>query len=334
MLFMFYGSGWKPSSNYGRLRFAVLDQDGGSDIVGAAVLAASQSLPYSVKMLPSGSLASLTAAVDKGTFHVGVFVPPGASAALLAAVHTNASYDPSAALSFIFDEGRGGSAMAPLLRAAASQIGAVASGRCSGALLAINAGASVGTLNAMVLVQPVAARLVNLHPVPIAGMATVAGIAVIDLWVITLAATSIMLGLYDGWEREGIRRDQQIAFRIAHVLLSIGFVSLWAPVVTVGLGAQLGADTFFQMWAFCWLFMSSFAFIITTLMRSLGMALGGVRTPPLGDIRRSSNAHALTLSSVRAGCACAVPHPEPGVQLCSDADGALPLHRPELQLSA
>ena len=276
MLFLFYGSGWKPSTYYSRLRFAVLDLDGGADLVGGAVLSAAQTLPYSILPQPSsGSLASLSAAVDAGTFHVGIYVPAGASAALLAAVLSNgASYDPTAQLSFIFDEGRGGSAMAPLLRAAAAQIGAVASAKCAGALLAMNAGAAVGTLNTAVLVQPVSARLVNLHPVPIAGEATVAGIAVITIWITVLAATTIVLGVYDGWEAAGIRRDQQIAFRLLHLVLTVGFIALWPPVVTVGLGAHLSVHTFFAMWAFCWLFMTCFASIITALFRTLGAPLG------------------------------------------------------------
>jgi uncharacterized phage infection (PIP) family protein YhgE len=84
-----------------------------------------------------------------------------------------------------------------------------------------------------------------------------------------LASTSIMLKGFDAWEEAGIRRDHQIAARIVHEALSVGILSLWPVVVMVGLGASISASTFFTMWAYVWLFMSVFGYIITALFRSL-----------------------------------------------------------------
>jgi hypothetical protein len=65
--------------------------------------------------------------------------------------------------------------MAPLLRSAAAQIGAVAAAECTGALLTSFATANVSSLNPSVLVRPVAVTVDNLHPVPFPGMAIVSG---------------------------------------------------------------------------------------------------------------------------------------------------------------
>lgn len=249
----------------------MLDNDGG--LVGTSLLSAAHSLPYTIVPV-TGSAASLLADVDRGKYHAGFFANAGASAALALALHSNANYDPTTAISFVYDEGRGGSAMKPILLSAAAQVGAVAGAHCAGALLASNGATPAGQLNPRVLVSPVQATIVNLHPVPYPGMATVAGIAVIDLWIMTLAAATIMLGLYDGWEAAGVRRDQQIMFRIAHLLLAVGILSLWPPAVMAGLGETLSPSKFFAMWAFCWLFMTTFGTIIVTLFRSLGPALG------------------------------------------------------------
>ena len=97
----------------------------------------------------------------------------------------------------------------------------------------------------------------------------------IDLWVIVLATSTIVLKIYDGWEEAGVRRDHQIYLRICHTVLSIGMISLFPAVVTVGLGATLSAAQFFSMWAFSWLFMTTFGLIIIALFRSLGPGLGG-----------------------------------------------------------
>ena len=181
MLFLFYGSGWKPAQYYERLRFAVLDLDGG--LVGTSTLAGAQSLPYGLTVVSGSSLASIRHDVDSGIFNAAIVASAGASTALLAAATSSAPYDPTTALTFIWDEGRGGSSLAPLLRAAAAQIGAVAAAECTGALLTTTfSTANVSSLNPVVLVRPVAVTVDNLHPVPFAGMATAASIAVIDLW--------------------------------------------------------------------------------------------------------------------------------------------------------
>ena len=78
-----------------------------------------------------------------------------------------------------------------------------------------------------------------------------------------------MLKWYDSWEAAGVRRDHQIAARVLHEALSVGFISLWPAVVLAGLGANLSKGQFFAMWAYCWLFMGVFGYIITALFRSL-----------------------------------------------------------------
>lgn len=255
----------------------VLDADGGP-LVGPALLAATGGVPWTVTVRDAccNTLASIEAEVDHGRFHLALVASPGASAALLASLGAaSVPYDPASALTYIYDEGRI-SSLAPLLRTAAAQIAAAASGRVQLALLAHVGSAPVSSLNLRLVAQPVGLRAVNLHPVMYQGESTAAGISIIDLWVITLAATTIMLQVYDKWDAAGIRRDEQVLARITHELLSIGFISLWHPVTLAGLGAEFSARQFFSIWAFTWLFMSSFGLIITALFRGLGPSLGAL----------------------------------------------------------
>jgi hypothetical protein len=265
------------------LHLAVVDLDGG--FVGTALLTAARSpdMPLSLTVLDGAALsfADVSAAVDAGCYHAALVALPGASAALAAAARNVSAVAPvSAPLAFVFDEGRGGSAVASLLRSVSAQLTGAASAMTTRALLTSAAadGAAAAALNAGVLASPVHTRVLTLHPVAHAGEHTAAGIAFIDLWIIMLAATSAQLQFYEGtWERAaGIRRDHTVLARMTHEVLVAGALAFWAPVVLRGLGAPLDAPTFFALWAYIWLSLTTFGFIITALMRNLGPARGNL----------------------------------------------------------
>jgi hypothetical protein len=270
-----------------RLHLAVVDLDGG--VVGAAMLAATVSpdMPLSLTVLDGAAyttFADVSAAVDAGRYHAALVALPGASAALTAAARNVSAAAPptplSPALAFVFDEGRGGSGIASLLRSVSAQLTGATSAAATLALLtsAADDGVSAAALNAGVLAAPVHTRVVVLHPVAFAGEHTAAGIAFIDLWIIMLAATSAQLQFYAGaWEgAAGIRRDHTVVARMTHEVLVAGALAFWAPVVLRGLGAPLDAPTFFALWAFIWLSLTTFGFIITALFRNLGPARGNL----------------------------------------------------------
>lgn len=174
MLFLFYGSGWKPGSYYKRVIIAFLDLD--KQFVGGAVAAGLGTLPYTIVTLGAGAtFDSVQRDVDSGHFNAAFVTTPGASSALQSAVRSSSAlYDPTAAFTFVFDEGRGGPSMALLLRAAEGVVGGAAAAIITGGLLQMNAGAQVSSLNARVLARPVAGSTLNLHPVVISGLNTVA----------------------------------------------------------------------------------------------------------------------------------------------------------------
>jgi hypothetical protein len=263
------------------VHLAVLDADGG--LVGAALLSASASpsVTLSITFVEARSLASLRADVDRGVYHAALVAMPGASAALAAANrNVSAHYDASSALAFFYDEGRGGLGLAPLLRAANTQLTADASAAAARALLAAAsaAGAAAGDLNPAALLAPVGCTVHNLHPAAFAGEHTAAGLAYIDLWIVMLAATNSQLANFDQtWGRPGgIRRDHAVYARLAHETLIAGALAFWPPVIMAGLGTPLVARQFFALWAFIWLSMFTFGMIITALMRNLGPARGNV----------------------------------------------------------
>ena len=73
-----------------------------------------------------------------------------------------------------------------------------------------------------------------------------------------------------------MRRDHAICARIVHEVTTALVLSFWPPVVLQCLGAGLTGRVFFAFWAYAWLSMTSFGFIITALMRELGLELGGL----------------------------------------------------------
>lgn len=240
----------------------MLDHDGGS--VGAHLLAAAAAAPFTLTAVPSaGTLAQLTRDVDVGRYHVALALRADASAQLAAALAngTLAAYDASGEITLIFDQGRGGPSMAPLLVSVATGVVAAASAAAERAARGISA-------------TPPALNIVALHPVPKAGMHLAAGIAFIDCWILMLTATTIMLRMYENWEAAGILRQHQIGSRLAHEAVVSLALSFCPPAVLQCLGAGMNGATFFSYWSYCWLSMFVFGLLVTALFRNFGGATG------------------------------------------------------------
>jgi hypothetical protein len=181
MLLLFFGVSWQTRDYYGNVRLAVLDLDGGA--VGAAVLSAATSgaIPFSVEVLPRGALlGDVRARVDAGEWNAALVARPGASAALAAAAaNPTAPYAAANATVYIFDQGRGGSAMAALIRNTLQGVIARVSSGVGAGLLAQLAGKGVPLLrvNPSVVATAVSYIEDNLHPVAFSGefMATELG---------------------------------------------------------------------------------------------------------------------------------------------------------------
>lgn len=162
----------------------MLDLDGGA--VGGALRGAASHSPFHVVSLANTTTyARLVHDVERGDYHAALVAQPGATAALAAALAAVAPtvppYDPAAALTLVFDEGRGGSTMAAMLRASSAQVVAAASAAVERTVLQRS------------LVPAVSATTLLLHPVPHAGMTLSAGIAYILCWITMLTITMICL---------------------------------------------------------------------------------------------------------------------------------------------
>ena len=286
LLLLFFGSGWNPSWYYWRVKIGVLDLDGA--LVGGALRAVANSgkVPFTTVDLSGITFDSVKQTVDAGHLNAAWVAMPGATAQLLAAAASpTAAYNSAGALSFIFDEGRGGATMASLLNGATSNAVSAMSAIVAGAMLhqAAAANASASALNVGVLVSPVTATTVNLHPVRHAGEHTAVGLAFIDYWIITLIITNVNLKLGSLLETKGVRRDEQVLFRIVFEVLTTGVLALWPPVVLAGLGAPSAGDQagisvrqFFAWWAWVWLCLITFGSCITFLLRNFGEAVGNL----------------------------------------------------------
>ena len=263
---LFLGSGWAPDTQYHRLKLAVLDLDGA--LVGGALRGASFHLPFSVTAYTNTSgvsVASLTTAVNRGDFHAGLIAVPGATSTLAAALAaaraapgSPVSYDPTAAIAMVYDEGRLGPSLGALLRGVVTQLIGGVSAATETALM---------SSPAPVIAPAVSFNLVNLHPVPHAGMALSAGISYIVCWITMLAATQVMLEIYNPWEAAGIHPGWVVVARILHEIAVALCLSFWPPCVNQWLGDKIHGDKFFAFWAFVWLSMLTFGMCITALMR-------------------------------------------------------------------
>ena len=123
LLLLFFGSGWNPAWYYWRIKIGVLDLDGA--LVGTALrgVANSGKVPFTTVDLSGSTFDSVKQSVDAGHLNAAWIAMPGATAALLsAAASPTAAYNSAGAMSFIFDEGRGGATMASLLTGATSSV--------------------------------------------------------------------------------------------------------------------------------------------------------------------------------------------------------------------
>ena len=183
ILLLFYGMSWNPKDNYHNIQLAIVDLDGG--MIGQALLAAGRDsvIPFTVTILANDSTIDFVKErVNVGDFNAALVANAGASQTLMAAlIDPSAEYTPALATSFIFDEGRGGSAMASLLRATVPTIDS------SGVNVAVaqalfktlsdrTSPTPLSTLNPTPLLSPVGCTEVNLHPVLFNGENSAAGL--------------------------------------------------------------------------------------------------------------------------------------------------------------
>ena len=127
----------------------------------------SPSMVLSITMLSNTTtFDDIVNQVDFGSYNGAFVVNADASANLLAALAApSAHYNPAAATTFIFDEGRGGSSMASILRGALPPL-AVAVGRAiSEGVIASKGAAPLAAFNRAALLTPVGNTEMNLHPV-------------------------------------------------------------------------------------------------------------------------------------------------------------------------
>jgi hypothetical protein len=118
MLCLFFGVGWSPKDNYKGVQVAIINLD--HDIIGQAIehAAKNPSFPLTpVFVTDAIDLNDVRRRVNLGEFNGALVANANASALLHAALHNaTAHYVPSGAATFVFDEGRGGSSMALILR--------------------------------------------------------------------------------------------------------------------------------------------------------------------------------------------------------------------------
>jgi hypothetical protein len=173
LLSLFYGLAWSPRDNWPNIQLAVCDLDGG--IIGTTILALASNksiVNFTVTVLPSTySLNDIMAIVDGGTYNAALVANPSASANLWAAIRKqSASYNAAAATSFIFDEGRGGSMLAGVLRLNIPTVASVlANSAVSTALYHNLSAAGASKLNAGALIAPVGNTEINLHRIQYTG---------------------------------------------------------------------------------------------------------------------------------------------------------------------
>ncbi len=177
ILLLFFSVVWQLKNNYGGIKLVFLDLDGGS--VGAAILSAlnSTAMPFSYTVLPpTTSLAETHLHVDRGDCNLALVVSAGATQSLMSAVaDNNATYNPTAAASFVFDQGRSGASMAAIIRNITNTLISGVSSRFAASLLmtlASNPAVLLPAVNPQTLVSPIGLTEVNLHPVAHTGQFT------------------------------------------------------------------------------------------------------------------------------------------------------------------
>ena len=97
----------------------------------------------------------------------------------------------------------------------------------------------------------------------------------IDNWVIMMVSTTIIIGLLLTWEKKGIRQSHVILARICFLLPMSFFLAFLPPAILALLGTTLSMTQYFAIWAFIWLSMLSFGFVVLALFTHFGVQKGG-----------------------------------------------------------
>jgi hypothetical protein len=283
-----------PQRNVGRWDFYLADLDGGQ--VGASMVAAVQAAAASgVVAFPNlvvktgSSVQELEQAIRDGHAWGAAWANPGASAALQAAVADPSgaalTYNPAAAATFAWDEGR--SPLGPSARITGPVKAALAvwSGRVSAQLIgSLNASASLSALAASapaLLAQPVAFTELNMFPAfqwPVFATALTIGqilIAVFSLAVV-MATMAALTPWYMHYAPPRHRTPGKLlAFRTVAIVAYTAAISATMATIALALSALSTGHgiEWARVWAIFWAEQLSFAFWLATVAVALGPAL-------------------------------------------------------------
>lgn len=257
-----------PQRNVGRWDFYLADLDGGQ--VGASLVAAVQAAAASgVAAFPNlvvktgSSVQELEQAIRDGKAWGAAWANPGATAALQAAVAdpagAGAVYNPAAAATFAWDEGRsplGSSAriVGPVKAALAVWAGSV-SAQLIGSLNASAALPAVAASAPRVLAQPVAVTELNMFPATQPVYATALTIGQILICVFSLAVVMATMAALTPWYMNYAPPRHRtpgklLLFRIVAIVTYTAVIS--ATMATIALSLSALSTNHGIEWARVW----------------------------------------------------------------------------------
>ena len=273
MLAFFLGGTGYPNGLAGNLAAVLVDFDGapGPATVSSALRYAASSpsivgLGWRWLDPTTTTPADLQARLDRGEFYMAVFVAPNATANLLVALGVGsaaaaAAYDPAAALSALYDEGRSGLTISTLLRTAQLELNFLVGAYLRSALLP-TALASAG-LNPAVALTPVTLTVANIHPVSPPMLQTAIALPFTLIMVFGLALAMLTIRSGNGLVARGARPDHVMLWMLAVAFPSCVVLGLLYPTFAVAFGASFSSTVFVAWWFYC-------VFLFVVVRRLLG----------------------------------------------------------------
>lgn len=275
---LFFSVAWNPAAiTQYNMHVAVVDLDQGligSSLTYVSTLSSKLGLTYNIEVVSATDFNEIQHRVDKGDFWAAVIANPNASNTLLAALPANSSvgYDPSSAMTLIYDETRCGPIYSIAMRSVGSVLTLAAKTAVIEELMAAYSAQPVKDFKTAVLSQPVSHATLNLHPARYIGILNAFGLSFMQIYLIVTIHTIVVLKLHEDLQGFGFRKRDLMLLMALHRILGSLILSFWPNIVLLmlGAGSTISPAIFFIFWMFTWLCMCTFGALCYHLWEIFG----------------------------------------------------------------
>ena len=240
------------------------------------------SLNYNFEFIAPDGVGDMYDKVNTGKYWGILAVNANASSNLMTAVLStkkNIVYDYTTACTFWYDQGRAGASLQYAFASLGPTIINYMNINIKNTIIKslTNNNYNVSNIVPTVLANPISVQVINIHPVINMGMHVAAGGGVMQFFLVSAIQTIAVIKLHSELEGRGIYPAHLFRLNVLHRIIGCFMIAFWPGLclLILGIGTDvITANTFFTLWAFCWLVLTILCGIIYYVYKLLSIPVG------------------------------------------------------------